>query len=266
MRDNDASNAAHNGLTLHPGKCSAGETLLLTTHPAALPSVRIQSAGRQRIPALPVGTALAPQGRPAHLRIIGKIPLPAQPYATTGFLALALRDCHDGDIFLPSRQGTALAWIILSDKGFFQERADESGPLIQSLCAEHLPLCLHQGFMLPDDPGMLRALAHDVCIVQGYDLVICSGGTGISPRDTTPEALLPLFDRRLHGFEQSMLQTSLAHTPHAAISRAVAGTIGNSLVLALPGSKHAVAQILPALLPAVPHALAKLQGNPADCG
>lgn len=169
----------------------------------------------------------------------------------------------------PDREGRrrwSLAWITVSDKGASNLRRDESGPLMAALTRAALPLHHEAGFLLPDNAEALRALVLELSLGQGYDLILTSGGTGLSPRDTTPEALLPLFDRRLPGFEQAMMTASLGKTPAAAISRAVSGTIGKSLVLTLPGSRNAVRENLEAVLPVLPHALEKLHGNPSPCG
>lgn len=159
-----------------------------------------------------------------------------------------------------------LAWITLSDKGAAGLRVDESGPLMAADTRAKLPLCHEQGFMIPDDPQTLRSLVMELALGQGYDLILTSGGTGLAPRDTTPEALLPIFERRLPGFEQAMMQASLAKTPTAAISRAVAGTLGRTIAITLPGSRKAVSENLAAILPALGHALEKLHGDPSDCG
>ena len=82
----------------------------------------------------------------------------------------------------------------------------------------------------------------------------------------TPQITAALLDMPLPGFTQAMLAASLAKTPHAVISRAAAGTLGQSIIINLPGSRKAVVENLAAVLPALPHALAKLQGDPADCG
>ena len=164
------------------------------------------------------------------------------------------------------REHWALAWITLSDKGAAGLRVDESGPLMAADTRAKLPLCHEQGFMIPDDPQTLRPLVMELALGQGYDLILTSGGTGLAPRDTTPEALLPIFERRLPGFEQAMMQASLAKTPTAAISRAVAGTLGRTIVITLPGSRKAVSENLAAILPALGHALEKLHGDPSDCG
>ncbi len=145
-------------------------------------------------------------------------------------------------------------------------REDLSGPAIRELTAARLPLCHSQGFLLPDEPAQLRALLTDLALHQGYDLICTTGGTGLSPRDTTPQVTAALLDTPLPGFSQAMMAASLAQTPHAAISRAVAGVLGQSIIINLPGSRKGALENLAAVLPALPHALDKLHGDPADCG
>jgi len=164
------------------------------------------------------------------------------------------------------KQGLSLAWVTLSDKGAAGQRQDASGPLIEDIVRSRQELAHAQGFVLPDELGAIKALLVDLALVQGYDLLCTTGGTGLAPRDVTPEATLAVIDKRLPGFERAMTEVSLRKTPHAAISRAVAGTLGRALILNLPGSRKAVAECLEAVLPAVGHAVAKLQGDPADCG
>jgi molybdenum cofactor synthesis domain-containing protein len=97
-------------------------------------------------------------------------------------------------------------------------------------------------------------------------LIVTTGGTGVAPRDITPEVTAGLVHKRLPGFEQAMMQASLAATPRAAISRAVAGILGSSLIINLPGSPKGVRENLAPLLPALDHTLDKIHGDPADCG
>ena len=168
-----------------------------------------------------------------------------------------------------SKCGHSLAWITLSDKGYAGLREDRAGPLIVEVLDKQsggpLELAWAQGFLLPDEPERLRSLLSELALEQGFDLIVTTGGTGVGPRDTTPETTLTVIEKRLPGMEAAMLRASLRKTPHAMISRAVVGTLGRALIINLPGSPKAVRENLEALLPALDHALAKLQGDPSDC-
>ncbi len=164
-----------------------------------------------------------------------------------------------------SRPGLAVAIVTLSDKGSRGERVDESGPAVLEVLREHLAITVHAVVVLPDEPSLLKRALVDFCLIQGFDLVVTTGGTGLTSRDITPEVTAAVVERRLPGFETAMLLAALSKTHHAVISRAVVGTLGGSIVLNLPGSPKAVRENLSAILPALPHALAKLQGDEADC-
>lgn len=161
-------------------------------------------------------------------------------------------------------EGLAVACITLSDKGYAGIRVDESGPALLDMLSELSP-AKRELFLLPDDPRALRKLVRDLAS-SGWGLIVTTGGTGLSPRDFTPEALLPVLDRRLPGFEQVMFSEGLAHTPRAVLSRCLAGTLGRTMLIALPGSRLAAQENLAALLPVLPHALEKLNGDMSDCG
>ena len=257
-------------------RLAAGGRVLLTPQGKdslwpCLDTVELPSAAflaRGPLAPLAVGTVLLRDGAPV-LRLIDRRMLPALEsgaHAAPCVLAEVLQDTPPGKYdFTPQREGFSLAWVTLSDKGALGLREDESGPLMESTTRRFLALGFSLGFLLPDAPLPVRALVADLTLHQGFDLVLTSGGTGLAPRDTTPESLLPLLDRRLHGFEQAMMAASMAKTPHALISRAFAGTVGQSIVIALPGSKKAVAENIEAVAPALAHALEKLQGDPSDC-
>ncbi len=220
-----------------------------------------------RVPNLPAGTLLGTEDCKPTLVVASRLLLPGDPAATGLCLhALATTELAGGENQLAaSRPGLALAIVILSDKGAAGLREDKCAPIIRDAATSALPVCHTQTHIIPDDPAHLRALLTDLCLTQRFDLVLTSGGTGVAPRDTTPEATLAVLDKRLPGYERAMTNASLAVTPHGAISRAVAGTLGQALVVNLPGSPKAVAENLNPLLPTIEHTLKKLQGDPEDC-
>ena len=223
-------------------------------------------------PTLAAGTRLLSTGKDAGQPLFtvianDNLPFSSSLHSTVGVWVTAEQDIESGSIeFSLVKQGLSVAWVTLSDKGSRGEREDRSGPLIDTLMKEHLTIGFSQGFLLPDAPDNLKQLLTNLALQQEYDVICTTGGTGVGPRDTTPEATLAVIDKRLYGFEQAMMQTSLAKTHNAVISRAVAGTLGGSLLINLPGSRKAVAENLEAVLPAIQHTVDKLQGDTADCG
>ncbi len=231
------------------------------------------------LPSWPVGTRLM-HAEQELFTVIGRTLMPAQAYANRADRA----DIHAHTKYVPllqastdiehgqsvevqtQRKDYALAYITLSDKGSQGQREDTSGPLIEDMVRRTLPLNHAQGFLLPDDGNQLRTLLWELALGQGYDIICTTGGTGLGPRDVTPEAMLACIDKRLYGFEQMMMAASLQKTPHAALSRAVVGTIGSCLCINLPGSRKAVQENLEAIVPALNHALQKIHGDSTDCG
>lgn len=163
------------------------------------------------------------------------------------------------------REGWSLAWVTVSDKGYVGQREDTAGPAVYQALSRTLDLSLAQGYVVPDDERMLQALIVRLALDQQFDLVVTTGGTGVAPRDVTPEATLAVIHKRLPGLERAMTQASLEKTPHGALSRAVCGVVGQSLVMNLPGSPKAVGECLAAVSGALAHGLAKIAGDPSDC-
>lgn len=217
---------------------------------------------------LPVGGVLTLDERPV-LAVSSRfyLPLDGDAHSMPALSLAALDDLPPGTLELvPQTGGPALAWVTVSDKGAVGAREDASGPAVAGMAGAALSLRCSNGYVVPDEVHRLRSLVLDLALTQGYDLIITSGGTGLTPRDITPEALLPLVEKRLHGLEQAMLQASLAVTPRGALSRPVCGSIGSSLLVTLPGSLKAVRENLAAVLGALGHGLEKLQGCASDCG
>lgn len=217
---------------------------------------------------LPVGMLLALDSRPL-LAVLSRFysPQDGDAHSAPSLRLLALDDVPAGSLSLiPQSGGPALAWVTVSDKGSVGRREDASGPAVAAMLESSMRLRCANGYIVPDEIHRLRAMVLDLALTQGYDFIITSGGTGLTPRDITPEALLPIIEKRLSGLEQAMMQSSLAVTPRGALSRSVCGAVGSSLLVALPGSAKAVHENLAVILGALGHGLEKLQGSPADCG
>jgi len=154
--------------------------------------------------------------------------------------------------------------LVLSDKGFRGKREDSSGPAILSFLNEQ-GLTGAQLIVLPDDRERIADALVQWSDNGQLDLILTCGGTGVSPRDVTPEATLDVIATELPGFGERMRAASLLVSPHAIVSRATAGIRGRTLIINLPGSPQAAVENLTAIWPAVPHTVAKLQGDQTDC-
>ena len=153
--------------------------------------------------------------------------------------------------------------LTLSDKGAQGLRADQSGPLVIELLAG-LGRVTHKA-ILPDDLESIASLLIDWSDTEHLDLIVTTGGTGLTPRDVTPQATLRVIDYEIPGMAEAMRLESLKKTPHAMLSRAVVGVRRRTMIVNLPGSPKAAGENLQVVLPSLPHALAKLAGDPSDC-
>ena len=154
--------------------------------------------------------------------------------------------------------------LTASDSAYRGERTDESGPLIASVLEKAGAEIVHQK-VLPDEEAALALEMKYMADMLGADVVLTTGGTGLSPRDRTPEATRAVIDREVPGIAEALRAAGMSKTPHAMLSRGVAGIRGSTLIVNLPGSPRAVHEQLEVLLPALPHAVEILQGKAVDC-
>ncbi|MDR4504753.1 MAG: MogA/MoaB family molybdenum cofactor biosynthesis protein [Candidatus Scalindua sp.] len=155
------------------------------------------------------------------------------------------------------------AILTISDKGSRGEREDKSGKVIREKLGEiQADVIAYE--IIPDERDViaqrLKGLAE-----EGANLVLTTGGTGVSPRDVTPEATRDVIEKELPGFSEAMRAESFKITPRALGSRALSGIYKESLIINLPGSPKAVAECLDVVLKAIPHVLELIKGNVEDC-
>lgn len=158
-----------------------------------------------------------------------------------------------------------VAVITLSDRSAAGDRPDEAGPLAVELLESIVGGLLVAQEVMPDSRTDLEAALKRLCEEETCDLIVTTGGTGLSPRDITPEATLAVIDREIPGMAEAMRTVGLTKTPHAMLSRAVCGQRGQTVIVNLSGSPKAVREQLEAIAPALPHALQMATGIPQDC-
>lgn len=151
--------------------------------------------------------------------------------------------------------------LTVSDRSSRGERADTSGPALAEEIRKLGWETVETG-LVPDEIDQIKAVLLDWSAGAKVDLILTSGGTGFAPRDVTPEATLAVVDRLAPGIAEAMRASSLKVTPHAMLSRAVAGIKGRTLIVNFPGSPKASLENLAVIAPVIPHAIELLQESP----
>lgn len=154
--------------------------------------------------------------------------------------------------------------LTISDRSAQGSRPDMGGPeLTQWLQQKDVDIKRYD--IVPDEIELIAGRLREWADEGTMDLILTTGGTGVSPRDVTPEATMLVLDRIIPGFGELMRSESLKKTPMAILSRAIAGVKNRTLIINLPGSPKGAMENLAAVWAAVPHAIAKIQGDQGDC-
>jgi len=156
-----------------------------------------------------------------------------------------------------------IAVLTISDKGASGLREDASGPLVKEKIAV-IGQVVHTA-ILPDERLQIADELRRICDGQTADLILTTGGTGLSPRDVTPEATNDVIERSVPGIPEAIRAKSLSKTNRAMLSRATAGIRGQTLIINLPGSPRAVDECLDVVLPVLSHALGILTSRESEC-
>ncbi len=154
------------------------------------------------------------------------------------------------------------AVLTLSDKGARGEREDTGGPLIAEI-VKQIGVTVEHYEVIPDEKALIKEKL--IGYSKSVDLIITTGGTGLAPRDVTPDATLEVIDREIPGIAEAMRTAGLEKTKRAMLSRAVAGVRGQTLIMNLPGSPKAIREGLEAVLEVIPHAIEKIKGDTSEC-
>ena len=160
---------------------------------------------------------------------------------------------------MPIRAGV----LTISDKASRGERADTSGAAIVELLST-IDAAVQRSQVIPDEAGQIASTLRSWADSDELDIIITTGGTGLGPRDVTPEATAEIIERPVPGLGEAMRAAGLKHTPMAALSRGIAGVRGRCLIVNLPGSPKGVRENLSTVIDMLPHAVELLRGRVGD--
>jgi molybdopterin adenylyltransferase len=151
--------------------------------------------------------------------------------------------------------------LTMSDKGSRGEREDVSGPVIREIVTKAFDCSVVKYEVIPDDPPVISKKLAEWADGGGIDVILTTGGTGLSPRDNTPEATLAILDKLVPGIPEAVRAGTLSKTPMAMLSRAVAGMRKRTLIINMPGSPKAVRESLEIINKSLPHAVEIMTGS-----
>jgi len=154
--------------------------------------------------------------------------------------------------------------LTISDSGAKGAREDTSGERIRAMVTQLSGAVLSAGAIIPDEREQIEATLREWSDEKQVNLILTTGGTGLAPRDVTPEATKEVIEREAPGIAEAMRAFSLQQTPFGMLSRGVAGTRGHTLIINLPGSPKAVQECLECILPVLPHAVNLLTEGPRE--
>ncbi len=170
-----------------------------------------------------------------------------------------------GKIRIMASRHYKAAILTVSDSACSGAREDSTGPLIAALVEQMEGFSVQCTQTVPDEADRIAALLVEWADERDIDLVITTGGTGLSPRDVTPDATAGVIHREIPGMAEAMRLKGLASTPRAMLSRAVAGVRGKTLIINLPGSPSGVREGMDVVIPVLRHALDKINGDKTPC-
>jgi molybdenum cofactor synthesis domain-containing protein len=154
--------------------------------------------------------------------------------------------------------------LTISDSGAKGAREDTSGERIRAMVTQLPEAVISVGAIIPDEREQIEATLREWSDEKQVNLILTTGGTGLAPRDVTPEATKTVIEREAPGIAEAMRAVSLQHTPFGMLSRGVAGTRGHTLIINMPGSPKAVQECLECILPVLPHAINLLIEGPKE--